>query len=368
VNKNVFLLGGSEDQLFIIKTVHEMGLEIAVVDGNKDVSGLKIATWSYNQMLCSDSGSVLFHSINKLDAFYDSCDFFPFYTALFTFFVYIGKAEKPQHCFTGKAVSDFGCSQLDNSIGTIMRLKNKIAVVTGSSRGIGREIALQFAHEGADIVVNYLKNQADAINVAEIIKKLGRRAIVCQANVSVRKEVKTLFRKAKETFGKIDILVNNAGINKRGWFDEATDEDWDMIMEVNLKGPFICCQEVFPFMKEQKGGRIINISSVAGQYHGPKTVHYAVSKAGLNSLTKVVARYGADHNILVNAVAPGIMLTDQTADELDSPAGQKIVEMTLLKRPGHLKDVAGTCVFLASDEQDYITGQVISVSGGAYLG
>jgi 3-oxoacyl-[acyl-carrier protein] reductase len=121
-------------------------------------------------------------------------------------------------------------------------------------------------------------------------------------------------------------------------------------------------------MKAQNYGRIINMSSVAGQYHGPKTVHYAVSKAGLNSLTRVVARYGAEHNILVNAVAPGIVLTDQTADELASPAGQRIVEMTLLKRPGHLEDITSTCVFLASDEQNYITGQVISVSGGAYLG
>ena len=121
-------------------------------------------------------------------------------------------------------------------------------------------------------------------------------------------------------------------------------------------------------MKKQQAGRIINISSVAGQYHGPKTVHYAVSKAGLNSLTKVVARYGAEHNIMVNAVAPGIMLTEQTADELASPAGQKIVDMTLVKRPGQLRDVASTCVLLAADEQNYITGQVISVSGGAYLG
>ncbi len=170
-----------------------------------------------------------------------------------------------------------------------------------------------------------------------------------------------------ERAGGIDILVNNAGINRRATFAETTDQDWDDIMEVNLKGPFICSQEVLPHMIERGGGRIINISSVAGEYHGPKTVHYAVSKAGLNSLTKVVARYGAEHNILVNAVSPGIMLTDQTADELNSPAGEKIVAMTLLKRAGQLSDVAATCVFLASDEQNYITGQVISVSGGAVL-
>jgi len=249
-----------------------------------------------------------------------------------------------------------------------MRLSGKVAVITGASRGIGREIALCFAREGADIVINYVSHADAAQEVAQTVKELGRRSLVIQADVSKREEVQKLFRQTAEAFGRIDILVNNAGINKRGWFEEATDEDWDLILGVNLKGPFICCQEAFSYMKSQNAGRIINISSVAGQYHGPKTVHYAVSKAGLNSLTKVVARYGAEHNVLVNAVAPGIMWTEQTADELASPAGQKIVDMTLLKRPGQLGDVASTCVLLASDEQNYITGQVISVSGGAYLG
>lgn len=249
-----------------------------------------------------------------------------------------------------------------------MRLKDKVAVITGSSRGIGREIAIRFAEEGCNVVINYHSNEIAAKEVEAAVISLGRKALLSNADVTNRKDIRQLFKTAKEEFGQIDILVNNAGINKRGWFEEATDEDWDMIMDVNLKGPFICSQEVFPYMKEQRYGRIINISSVAGQYHGPKTVHYAVSKAGLNSLTKVVARYGAKNNILVNAVAPGIMLTDQTADELASPAGQKIVEMTLLKRPGRLSDVTSTCLFLASDEQEYITGQVISVSGGAYLG
>ncbi|SKA92863.1 3-oxoacyl-[acyl-carrier protein] reductase [Prosthecobacter debontii] len=248
-----------------------------------------------------------------------------------------------------------------------MRLQDKVAVITGAGRGIGKEIAKTFAAEGAKIVVNYVNNRAAAEATLAELTEAGADAVLIQANVAVREEVKRLFKEAHERYGRIDILVNNAGINKRGWFEEATDEDWDMIMGVNLKGPFICSQEVFPYMKEQKGGRIINISSVAGQYHGPKTVHYAVSKAGLNSLTKVVARYGAEHNILVNAVAPGIMWTEQTADELASPGGQVIVNMTLVKRPGQLSDVSSTCVLLASDEQSYITGQVISVSGGAYL-
>lgn len=249
-----------------------------------------------------------------------------------------------------------------------MRLKNKVAVITGASRGIGREIAVEYAREGAIIALNYNKQEGRAFEVKEAIMGFGGVAEVFQADVSKRESVKKMFEDVFVRFGGIDILVNNAGVNKRGWFEDATDDDWDWIMSVNLKGPFICCQEVFPYMKAQRKGRIINISSVAGQYHGPKTVHYAVSKAGLNSLTKVVARYGAEHNILVNAVAPGIIYTEQTADELASPSGEKIVDMTLLKRPGELKDVAAACLLLASDEQSYITGQVISVSGGAYLG
>lgn len=249
-----------------------------------------------------------------------------------------------------------------------MRLKDKVAVVTGSSRGIGRTIALGFAKEGCNIVINYNSNEKAALEVENLAKHEGIKTLIVQADISNRKDIQRMFKTTADNFGHIDILVNNAGINKRGWFEEITDEDWDMIMNVNLKGPFICCQEVFPYMKKQNSGRIINISSVAGQYHGPKTVHYAVSKAGLNSLTKVIARYGAPYNIYVNAVAPGIMLTDQTRDELDSPAGEYIVGLTLLKRPGELQDVVNTCIFLASDEQSYITGQVISVSGGAYLG
>lgn len=248
------------------------------------------------------------------------------------------------------------------------RLAGKVAIVTGSSRGIGRAIAGEFAQQGAKVVITYNRDKAQAEDIVQHILSEDGEAFHIQLDVTDRLRVREVFLASKERFGHIDILVNNAGINKRGFFEEITDDGWDLIMDVNLKGPFVCCQEVFPYMKEQQYGRIINISSVAGQYHGPKTVHYAVSKAGLNSLTKVVARYGAPHNIHVNAVAPGIMLTDQTADELASPAGSDIINMTLLKRAGQLKDVASTCVFLASDEQQYITGQVISVSGGAYLG
>ncbi|MGE5506216.1 MAG: SDR family NAD(P)-dependent oxidoreductase [Actinomycetota bacterium] len=248
-----------------------------------------------------------------------------------------------------------------------MRLKGKVAVITGGSRGIGRAIALEYAREGAAVAVGYSERADAAAEVVAEIAKAGGKAMAVAMDVRNRDQVKKAFAEVEKAFGGIDILVNNAGINNRCFFLETTDEDWDRIMDVNLKGPFRCSQEVFPYMIKRGGGRIVNISSVAGQYHGPKTVHYAVSKAGLNSLTAVTARYGAEHNILVNAVAPGIMWTEQTADELAGPDGDKIVAMTLQKRAGQLSDVASTCVFLASDEQSYITGQVISVAGGAVL-
>ncbi|QHS12761.1 3-oxoacyl-ACP reductase FabG [Shewanella sp. Arc9-LZ] len=250
----------------------------------------------------------------------------------------------------------------------MMRLAGKVAVITGSSRGIGAAIAQEYCAQGAKVVINYVHSTEQAQALTDKLNLHGKNAIAVKADVSVRSEIKQLFEQAVSAFGKIDILVNNAGINKRGWFDEVTDEAWDEIMGVNLKGPFICCQEVFPYMQAQQGGRIINISSVAGQYHGPKTVHYAVSKAGLNSLTKVIARYGAEHNILVNAVAPGIVRTDQTADEIDSPAGQKVIDMTLLKKAARMEDITSACVMLASEEQQYMTAQVLAVSGGAILG
>jgi len=248
------------------------------------------------------------------------------------------------------------------------RLAGSVAVVTGSSRGLGKAIAIGFAEEGADVIVNYVQNEAGAHEAAEAIRQLGRRAHIVRADAAQRTDVKRLFAEADAVFGKIDILVNNAGINKRCWFEETTDEDWDMIMAINLKGPFMCCQEVFPYMIRNGSGRIINISSVASQYHGPKTVHYAVSKAGLNSLTKVLARYGAPHNILVNAVAPGLILTDQTREEFESGAAQPNIDLTLLKRPGTEQDVVSACLSVAEQKQSYITGQVLSVSGGAYLG
>lgn len=252
-------------------------------------------------------------------------------------------------------------------MGNKKRLEKKVAIVTGSSRGLGAQIAIGFAKEGADVVINYISDKKAALEVVKEIENLGQKALFIQADVSKREEVKKMYKEVVEKFSKIDILVNNAGINKRGVFEEITDEDWDLIFGTNLKGPFICTQEVFPYMKKHNRGRIINISSVASEYHGPKTVHYAVSKAGLNSLTKVLARYGAPHNILVNAVAPGLILTEQTKDEFESGDAKKLINWTLLKKPAEMKDIISTCLLLAEDEQSYMTGQVLSVSGGAIL-
>jgi 3-oxoacyl-[acyl-carrier protein] reductase len=248
------------------------------------------------------------------------------------------------------------------------RLAGQTALITGASRGLGKSVALGFAAEGADIVVNYLRDAVAAEATATAIRQLGRRAHVIQADAAKRGDIQRMFAEAIRVFGRIDVLVNNAGINRRGWFSEITDEDWDMILATNLKGPFICCQEIFSHMIGRGGGRIINMSSVASQYHGPKTVHYAVSKAGLNSLTRVLARYGAPHNILVNAVAPGQILTDQTRDEFLSGDVKPLLEMTLLRRGGTEQDVVQACLYLADPRQSYVTGQVLAVSGGAYLG
>ena len=218
------------------------------------------------------------------------------------------------------------------------------------------------------MVINYLRQEQAARDVACQIEALGGEALVYRADATEREGVGRLLVAAKERFGGIDILVNNAGISEPKSFMDITDQDWDRLLGTNLKGPFICCQEVMPYFQERGGGRIINIASAAGQYHGPHVVHYAVSKAGLISLTKAVARVGAPHNVLVNAVAPGMILTDMTRDELQTGKGQEIVNMTLLKRAGELEDVTSACLFLASCEQNYVTGQVISVSGGAYLG
>ncbi len=247
-------------------------------------------------------------------------------------------------------------------------MNNKVCIVTGSSRGLGKGIAIQFAREGAAAVaVTYASNRSGAEETAAEVEEAGAKALVHRLEITDRESIKKCYEAVLAEAGKIDVLVNNAGINKQGLMPDVTEADWDEIMSVNLKGPFLCSQEVFPIMEKQGSGRIINISSVSGLYGGPKTVHYAVSKAGLISMTQVFARYGAEHNILVNAIAPGIIETDLTREELRSGGGGVVVEMTLLKRAGRVEDVASAAVFMASDDQSYMTGQTISPNGGSYF-
>jgi 3-oxoacyl-[acyl-carrier protein] reductase len=248
-----------------------------------------------------------------------------------------------------------------------MILKNKTVIITGSSRGIGSSIAYLFAREGANLILNYRQDQNSANKLLKKLNKINHNIRLIKADVTKRSQVKKMFKKTIDHFKKIDILINNAGINSRCDFMDTTDHQWEKIMKTNLYGPFMTSQEVFPYMKKN-GGRIINISSTASLYHGPKTVHYAVSKAGLNSLTKVLSRYGAKHNILINAIAPGLIETDQTRDEVKNGTSlNTYLDMTLLKKLGKSEEIAETALFLASDRQQYITGQVISVCGGSTI-
>lgn len=248
------------------------------------------------------------------------------------------------------------------------RLKDKVCLVTGGGRGLGKAMAVAFAEEGARAVgITYTSRRDYAEETAKLIETAGATAYIHEVEVTSRGSIKPWINAIMAAEGRIDVLVNNAGINKQGPIDTVTEKDWDDIMAVNLKGPFLVSQEVLPNMVAGGGGRIINISSVSGLYGGPTTAHYAASKAGLISLTQVLARWGAEHNILVNSIAPGIIETDLTREELRSGGGAKVVGLTLLKRPGQVGDVSSLAVLLASDEQNYMTGQTLSPNGGSYL-
>jgi len=242
----------------------------------------------------------------------------------------------------------------------VIQLEGKIAIVTGSSRGIGKAIATAFIKAGATVIVTYKNNKARAEEVAKQDKT--RKSISVKLDISERYSVKKAKKIIKNTFDSIDILVNNAGINCPNDFDKISDEEWDKILSTNLKGAFIMTQEFLPLIGE--GGNITNISSVSGQYGGPRTTHYAVSKAGLISLTQNLAIFCAPKKIRVNAVSPGLIQSEmaQAAKKLN------ILEKIPLKRMGHPEEVAKAVVFLSSDDASYITGQTINVNGGLLFG
>jgi 3-oxoacyl-[acyl-carrier protein] reductase len=252
-------------------------------------------------------------------------------------------------------------------MGSRFSLVGRNAVVTGGSRGIGKAIALGLAEAGADVAFTYREREAEAESVAREIVALGRRAVALKMDVTDRASVEAAARDALAKLGAISVLVNNAGVNRPTDFDKIEDADWDFILATNLKGPYVCAQVFLPLLAQSGHGSIVHIGSVSGQYGGPRTAHYAASKAGLISLAQVIARFGAPQGVRSNVVAAGLIASDMADAGMASPAVQKASESILLKRFGYGREVADAVVFLASDASSYITAQTINVNGGLYF-
>lgn len=244
-------------------------------------------------------------------------------------------------------------------------LKDKVAIITGASRGIGRLVALAMASQGAKIVASARNAEALAALVAEIKGQGGEAAFVA-GDVALEEDATTLVKQAIETYGQVDILINNAGITRDGLLMRMKSEDWDAVLNTNLKGAFLCTRAVAKPMSKQRSGRIINISSVVGEMGNAGQANYCASKAGLLGLTKSVARELASRNVTVNAITPGFIATDMTED-MSEKAREAMIAQIPLGRPGSSEDVANAVVFLASDQSAYITGQVLGVNGGMYM-
>ncbi|WP_294156494.1 3-oxoacyl-[acyl-carrier-protein] reductase [uncultured Clostridium sp.] len=245
-------------------------------------------------------------------------------------------------------------------------LKGKCALVTGASRGIGKAIALKLASLGANLVLNYRNSEAEAIEVENAVKDMGVDAISVKGDISKLADVENLVAAAKEKFGAVDIMVNNAGITKDTLILRMKEEDFDKVIDVNLKGVFNCLKTITPVMVRQKHGKIINLSSVVGISGNAGQVNYAASKAGVIGMTKSLAKEVGSRGINVNAVAPGFIETDMT-DVLGDKYKEEIKKNIPLKKLGKPEDVADVVAFLASESSDYVTGQVIHVDGGMLM-
>ncbi len=246
-----------------------------------------------------------------------------------------------------------------------MRLKDKVALITGGARGIGRAIALLFAKEGADIVVIDV-NLEEAKEAAGEIEALGRKSLALQVDVTDFAKVEEAVNKILDKFTKVDILVNNAGITKDNLLLRMSQQEWDTVLNVNLKGTFNCLKAVSKPMIKQRAGRIINIASIIGIIGNPGQANYSASKAGIIALTKTAAKELAGRNININAVAPGFIQTEMTA-KLPEDLKEKMKGAIPLNKFGSPDDVAAVCLFLASSDSSYITGQTIVVDGGMVM-
>ncbi len=247
-----------------------------------------------------------------------------------------------------------------------MLLEGKKAIVTGGSRGIGREIAIKLAQSGADVAVNYNSNRDLAQEVVEKLGEIGRKSFSVKADVSNYSEAEQLIQRAESEFGRIDILVNNAGITKDALLIKMKEVQWDDVISANLKSVFNCTKAVSRLMMKQRQGRIINISSVVGIIGNAGQGNYSASKAGVIGFSKTTARELGARGITVNVIAPGYIQTDMTNQLTDSMREQLLTQIPL-KQLGSTEDVANLAKFLASDEASYITGQVIHVDGGMVM-
>lgn len=247
-----------------------------------------------------------------------------------------------------------------------MALNNKVALITGGSRGIGKEIALELARNGVNIAISYVSNGEKANKVLDEIRFYGVKAAVIKANVSVEEDVIQMIKTIEEELGTIDILVNNAGVTKDNLLIRMKEEDWDEVMNVNLKGTFLCTKAVSRAMMKKKYGKIINISSVVGVMGNAGQGNYSASKAGVIGFTKSMAKELASRGIRVNAIAPGFIQTDMT-EGLKDEIKETMLKEIPLNYFGNPKDIANLVVFLASESSDYITGQVINVDGGMIM-
>ena len=245
-------------------------------------------------------------------------------------------------------------------------MERKVALITGGSRGIGKKIAEEFAKHGYDLVINYVSDNTNLEELENDFKSLGAKALFVKTDVTNFEDCSNMVNKAIEEYGRIDVLVNNAGITKDSLLIRMKEEDFDKVININLKGTFNVTKNVVPFMIKQKEGKIINISSVVGVVGNAGQANYSASKAGIIGFTKTLAKELASRNIRVNAVAPGFIQTDMTSVLKDS-VKENINNQIPLKRMGTAEEVANVVYFLADDVSSYITGQVINVDGGMVM-